>query len=234
MSDENTLRRCPRCKINIIDDTIECPLCHGVVEDTPEDRNMEEPSISVTYPDISVKLKLIRLIIRIVLFAAITTEVIVLLVNYFTFTGIYWSLIVGLGLIYGCVTLLYSVRKRRSMQRIIQAQLFFSIVLVIGLDFLLGFRGWSISYAVPIALMSVDVGMVVLMIVRINGWQNFIMTEIVAFVLSILVLIVDILGKLGGELFGLIALVITGLILLGTIMFGQKMVSNEIKRRFMI
>jgi FtsH-binding integral membrane protein len=31
-----------------------------------------------------------------------------------------------------------------------------------------------------------------------------------------------------------IALVITGLILLGTIMFGQKMVSNEIKRRFMI
>ena len=228
------LRRCPRCKISIVDDTIECPLCHGVVENTPDDRNMDEASVSLTYPDISVRMRTLRLIIRIVLFLAIATEIIVVLVNYYTFTGIYWSCIVGLGLFYGCVTLLYSVRKRRSMQRIVQVQLFLSIVFVVLLDFVLGFRGWSISYAVPIALLSVDTGMLVLMIVRINGWQNFIMTEIVAFILSIVVIVLDITGKLGGEIFGIIAVVITGLILLGTIMIGNKMVSNEIKRRFMI
>lgn len=120
------------------------------------------------------------------------------------------------------------------MQRIVQVQLFLSIVFVVLLDFVLGFRGWSISYAVPIALLSVDTGMLVLMIVRINGWQNFIMTEIVAFILSIIVVVLDITGKFGGEIFGIIAVVITGLILLGTVMIGNKMVSNEIKRRFMI
>ena len=52
MSDTGTLRHCPRCKLNIIDDTIECPICHGVV-DEPEDRDMDNPSISVTYPDVS-------------------------------------------------------------------------------------------------------------------------------------------------------------------------------------
>lgn len=233
-SEASNLRRCPRCKISIVDDTIECPLCHGVVENAPENRNMEEASISLTYPDISVRTRVLRLIIRIALFLAIATEVIVVLVNYVTFNGIYWSCIVGLGLCYGCATLLYSVRKRRSMQRIVQVQLFLSIFFLLLLDFVLGFKGWSISYAVPIALLSVDTMMVFLMIIRINGWQRFIMTEIVTFVLSIVVLILDICGDLGGVIFGLVALVVTGLILLGTIMIGNKSVSNEIKRRFMI
>jgi len=225
---------CPRCNIDIVDDTIQCPLCHGVVENTPENRNMEEASISITYPDVSVKMRLLRLIIRIVLFLAIATEVIVALVNYITFNGIWWSCIVGLALFYGCVTLLYSFRKRRSIQRIVQVQLYLSIFFFVLLDFVLGFNGWSIIYAIPISLLSVDGIMIILMIIRINDWQRFIMSEIATFVLSIVVLIIDICADLGGVIFGLVVLVITGLILLGTIMIGSRSVSDEIKRRFMI
>ena len=233
MSDTDVLRRCPRCHVKLIDDAIECPLCRGVV-DADEDRNMEEASMSVTYPDISYSIRTIRLIIRIVLFCALTTEVTALIVNYFTFNGIYWSLIVGAGLLYGCATLLHSVKERKSMQRIIQVQLYFSLILVFAIDYLLGFKGWSLSYAFPIALVGVDIAMVVLMIVRIDGWQSFIMTEIVIFVFSIILFVLNMMGKINGFIFSLMATVITGLILVGTIMFGQKMVSNEIKRRFMI
>ncbi len=233
MSDTGVMRRCPRCKINLIDDAIVCPLCHGVVE-SDEDRNMEEASVSVTYPDVSSSIKILRLVIRIVIFAAIVTELTVLIVNYFTFTGVYWSLIVGAGLLYGCVTLLYSVKKRRSMQRIVQAQLYFSLILVVVIDYLLGFKGWSLSYAFPIALAGVDIAMVVLMIVKIDGWQRFIMTEIVVFIISVVLVILNFCGLIHGLIFTFIATVFTGVVLLGTIMFGQKMISNEIKRRFMI
>ena len=82
--------------------------------------------------------------------------------------------------------------------------------------------------------MALDIGMVVLMIIGIDGWQNYIMTEIVVFVLSIILMVLWILGKIPGSLFILISLVSTGLILLGTIMFGQKRVMNELKRRFMM
>ena len=233
MSDTGVMRRCPRCKINLIDDAIVCPLCHGVVE-SDEDRNMEEASVSVTYPDVSSSIKILRLVIRIFIFAAIVTELTVLIVNYFTFTGVYWSLIVGAGLLYGCVTLLYSVKKRRSMQRIVQAQLYFSLILVVVIDYLLGFKGWSLSYAFPIALAGVDIAMVVLMIVKIDGWQRFIMTEIVVFIISVVLVILNFCGLIHGLIFTFIATVFTGVVLLGTIMFGQKMISNEIKRRFMI
>ena len=233
MSDKTMLRHCPRCNISIVDDTIECPVCHGVVDDM-EDRDMDSPSYSVTYPDVSQNTKLMLLICRIVIFAAIATEIIVLVVNYYTFSGIYWSLIVGIGLLYGCITLLYSVLKRKSMQRVIQGQLYLSIFLVIGIDYLLGYKGWSFGYAIPIALMGIDVAMTVLMIVKINGWQSYIMTEVVTFLISIVLFVLYLMGKIPGTIFELLAMIATGLTLLGTVMIGPKLVSDELKRRFMI
>ncbi len=231
-------RRCVRCNINIVDDAVKCPLCNGVLEtigdEEEETSGVDQMSRSLTYPDVTISTRLMQYIIRGVIFAAIVAEVIVLLVNYLTFNGVYWSLIVGVGLLYGIITLLYSVRKRKSMQRIIQVQLLLAIALVIILDVLLDYKGWSFGYAIPIALMAVDVGMVVLMIVGIDDWQTYIMTEITVFVLSAILIILHMTKLVHTSFFALIAFLVTGLVLLGTILLGQNMISNEIKRRFHI
>ena len=231
-------RHCNRCNIEIMDDAIECPLCHGVLEDAPDSDadtpQVEDVSRSLTYPDVSSSVHLLQLIVRIVIFTAIVAEVIVLIVNYMTFNGVYWSFIVGLGLLYGCATLLYSVLERKSMQRIIQVQMLLALLLVILLDVVLGYKGWSFKYVIPLILMGVDLGIVVLMFVGIDGWQTYIMTEIVTFLLSIVLMILHFTHLVSTSYFTIISLAVTGLILLGTIMFGQNMISNEIKRRFRI
>ena len=231
-------RHCNRCNIEIMDDAIECPLCHGVLEDAPDSDadtpQVEDVSRSLTYPDVSSSVHLLQLIVRIVIFTAIVAEVIVLIVNYMTFNGVYWSIIVGLGLLYGCATLLYSVLERKSMQRIIQVQMLLALLLVILLDVVLGYKGWSFKYVIPLILMGVDLGIVVLMFVGIDGWQTYIMTEIVTFLLSIVLMILHFTHLVSTSYFTIISLAVTGLILLGTIMFGQNMISNEIKRRFRI
>lgn len=236
MSDSVVLRRCPRCNLKLVDKTIECPLCHGVVEteDGDDIDRMDEIPESVTYPDVSEKMRLLRLFIRIVIFAAIVAMVTVCIVNYYTFNGVYWSLIVVAGLLYCIITLLYCVRVRRSMQRIIQVQMWLSMIFVVILDHLLGYKGWSFEYAIPITLVAIDVAMVVFMILGIRGWQSYIMTEIVVFVVSIVLLILGIAHKVDGSTFTLITAVLTGFILLGTVMFGSKKITNEITRRFMI
>ena len=231
-------RHCNRCNIEIMDDAIECPLCHGVLEDAPDSDadtpQVEDVSRSLTYPDVSSSVHLLQLIVRIVIFTAIVAEVIVLIVNYMTFNGVYWSFIVGLGLLYGCATLLYSVLERKSMQRIIQVQMLLALLLVILLDVVLGYKGWSFKYVIPLILMGVDLGIVVLMFVGIDGWQTYIMTEIVTFLLSIVLMILHFTHLVSTSYFTIFSLAVTGLILLGTIMFGQNMISNEIKRRFRI
>ncbi|MCR5213565.1 MAG: hypothetical protein K6E10_04055 [Eubacterium sp.] len=231
-------KHCVRCNIDIVDDAVKCPLCDGVLADMEDDSDetpgVDQMSKSITYPDVSVSVRMIQFVIRAAIFAAIVAEVVVLVVNYFTFNGVYWSLIVGIGLLYGVITLLYSVRKRKSMQRIILVQLLLSILLVVALDVILGYKGWSVGYAIPIALMAVDVSVVVFMIVGINDWQTYIMTEITAFVLSVILIVLHLTNLVDTSFFALIAFLVTGFILLGTILFGQNMISNEIKRRFHI
>ena len=228
-------RHCNRCNVDVVDEAIECPLCHGVLDLDDEDKveNISDMvSRSATYPDVTVSLKIMKLVIRIVIFASVIAGITVLLVNYLTFNGVYWSLIVIAGLVYGNLTLLYSFRDRKSIQRIIQVQMLAAIVLLQILDYLLGSKGWSFSYALPILFVGVDVGMVVLMIVGIDGWQTYIMTEIVTFILSIVIFVMRLCGLVKGSFFMIIAIAVTGIILLGTVLFGQKMVENELKRRF--
>mgnify|MGYP007070239519 CR=1 FL=1 len=221
-------RKCIRCNLIIVDEAVECPLCHGVLESTTSGT----VSRSVTYPDVTDALRTMQIVIRIVVFAAIVAEIASLIVNYITFNGIYWSFVVGAGLIYGCATLMYSFKERRSLQRIIQVQMLLGIVLVIALDYILGFSGWSYQYAIPIILAGVDIAVVVFMIVRIDGWQNYIMTEIVTYFISIILLVMGLTGFIDITFFGLMAALLTGLILLGTVLLGQRMISNEINRRF--
>ena len=235
-------RKCIRCNIKIIDNALECPLCHGVLEvegthdEAGEDHDaaLENGSKSVTYPDVTYELRTMRFIIRLAIFASIVAEVAVLIVNYVTFNGVYWSLIVGIGLLYGCITLVYSFRERKSLQRIIQVQMFLGLAAVVLLDEMLGFKGWSYQYAIPLILMGVDLTMAVFMIVGIDGWQNYIMTEIVTFALSILLIIFHFTKVVPTSFFAVISACVTGLILLGTIMLGQRMISNELKRRFKV
>ena len=228
-------RHCNRCNVDVVDEAIECPLCHGVLDLDDENKveNISDMvSRSATYPDVTVSLKIMKLVIRIVIFASVIAGITVLLVNYLTFNGVYWSLIVIAGLVYGNLTLLYSFRDRKSIQRIVQVQMLAAIVLLQILDYLLGSKGWSFSYALPILFVGVDVGMVVLMIVGIDGWQTYIMTEIVTFILSIVIFVMRLCGLVKGSFFMIIAIAVTGIILLGTVLFGQKMVENELKRRF--
>ena len=228
-------RHCNRCNVDVVDEAIECPLCHEVLDLDDEDKveNISDMvSRSATYPDVTVSLKIMKLVIRIVIFASVIAGITVLLVNYLSFNGVYWSLIVIAGLVYGNLTLLYSFRDRKSIQRIIQVQMLAAIVLLQILDYLLGSKGWSFSYALPILFVGVDVGMVVLMIVGIDGWQTYIMTEIVTFILSIVIFVMRLCGLVKGSFFMIIAIAVTGIILLGTVLFGQKMVENELKRRF--
>ena len=66
-------RHCNRCNVDVVDEAIECPLCHGILEIEEENRVekiSDTVSKSVTYPDVTVTLKIMRLIIRINRFSA--------------------------------------------------------------------------------------------------------------------------------------------------------------------
>ena len=82
--------------------------------------------------------------------------------------------------------------------------------------------------------MSIPVGVVVLMIINVDNWQSYIMTEIAVTAICVILLLLQIIGVIKSSILLLIATLIAGTILAATILFGSKLVSDEIKRRFRV
>ena len=235
------MAKCIRCKLIIDDDSMICPLCDGVlVRDEEEYKEAEKDesgiyiSRSTTYPDVAPALRRIQLVIKIAIFAAVIAGVVSVVVNYYTYTGIWWSLIVCLLLAYGCFTLVYSFSTNRSLQKIINVQSLLAIVVMIALDYLTGHMGWAVKYAIPITLMTIPVGVVVLMVINVESWQSYIMTEIVVCVVTCIFMLLHLLKLINSTILLLIAFFVSATILAGTIIFGSRLVSDELKRRFRV
>lgn len=230
--DAPVVRRCERCGVWITDETWLCPLCRGAI--TMEGTDLAGAARSVSYPDISYKIRKMRLATKITVFAAAVAAFILLLINYLTFNGIYWSLIAIVGLIYGCSVMIIFFGQKRSLQwRIIIVSLI-AAAFMIALDNILGYSGWSVRFGIPILIMCADVVAIVFMTVNINGWQNYIITEIVACVFGILLFILELTSLLDLTLFGIIAAAVSAFVFAGTLLFGRRMIRDELKRRFIV
>ena len=86
------MSKCNNCRIEILDETEYCPLCHSVLEKTEEMEN--------TYPDIRTKSKLILFLSNIYLFIAIAIESIVIGYSIYRNDGFLEAIITGAVLFY--------------------------------------------------------------------------------------------------------------------------------------
>ena len=223
-------RRCERCGLLIADEAWHCPLCRGaLITDTVLEAGAAR---SLVYPDVSRRIKKMRLAIKITVFASVIIAAVLILINYLTFSGIYWSFLAVAVLVYGCVTLIASFRVRKSAQFRIIFQLILAAVLVYALDRILGYSGWSVRFGFPIILLVADAIAVVLMLTNIHGWQTYIVTEIWAGVLGVILILLELTGVWKLSVLGIIAAAVSVLLPVGTILFGQTMILEDVKRRF--
>lgn len=232
------MNKCVKCKIDVLDDAVMCPLCHRVLEqegnENKEVDGANHGSRSVIYPDVEPAMRKLRMAIRIAVFASVLVEGIALLLNYLIDFDVKWSLVIGAALAYGCFTLIYSAEKKKSLQRKIVMQTILGLVLIVLIDVFLGFYGWSLTFGLPSAILLVDIGIFVLMLADSAYWQNYIIAQIWIFVFSVLCAIPIFIGKVGFPLLGIISVVASAIFLAGTIVIGDKQAENEIKRRFHI
>ena len=76
------MSKCRNCKIEILDRTGVCPLCHCVVEQDGSERE-------AAYPDVGIREKRFALIIRIYVFLAVMAEALLVFINVNHHKGIW-------------------------------------------------------------------------------------------------------------------------------------------------
>lgn len=218
--------RCRQCEIEILDETERCPLCNCVLEPTIEVENM--------YPNVRTRTRILILISRIYLFCMILAEALLIYLNIVLESQIWWSAITGFSMLYGYLLIRFAILGKSGYMSKMIVLIINTILLAVAIDFVLGYQGWSINYALPAGIIAIDIAIVVLMIVNRRNWQSYIMLQLFMILCSMISLILYAGGILKSQPLVLIALAVSVFLFLGTLIIGDRRARVELKRRFHI
>ena len=221
------MRQCRKCNVEILDDTAVCPLCKSVLEET------KEPGGGAAgYPNVKKTVQKLNFIVRLYSFLAIVTEVVLIIINYQMYHGMWWSAITGISILYFYITLKYSIQKNKGYRSVIWIQVIGAVLLMIAVDNIVGYRGWSVNYVMPGAVLLLDITIIVLMLVNMVNWQSYLLMQICTVLVSVGGLVMWYLGTITRPVLLIIATAVSSCLLLGTVIFGDRKAKAELKRRF--
>lgn len=201
-------------------------MCDSILEQTVEMENM--------YPDVKVQTRKWVFLSKVYLFVAIFLEVILFCINYVDKYKIGWSLVTGLGLLYGYLVICLAILGQAGHKLKIVLLAAIGIVMMILADFAIGYHGWSVNYVLPLCVILLDVGIAVLMLVNRRNWQSYIMWQILMLLVSGGMILLYVLGIITAPYILGIAVLMTVFLFLGTVLFGDRKARIELYRRFHI
>ncbi|MCI9492937.1 MAG: zinc ribbon domain-containing protein [Lachnospiraceae bacterium] len=220
------MRKCRNCKVEILDATAVCPLCNSVLEVSGEGEG------GTGYPDVKAAVRKLSFIVRLYSFLAIVSEAALVTINYLYFHGIWWSAITGICILYFYVTLKYSLQKNKGYQAVLLVQVIGAVLLVIAADNIAGYRGWSVNYVLPGAILLLNGTIATLMVINASNWQSYILMQIFTAFASASCVALWRFGIITKPLLSLASLAVSLCLLLGTLIFGDRKAKAELKRRF--
>lgn len=220
------MAECKTCKIEILDETEVCPLCKSILVQTDELENM--------YPDARVHMRKLLRLSRIYLFCAIILEGLLVAVDMNTPSPFQWSILTGFGLFTVYMTLRYAVLGRSGHQTKIILMSILAVLIAVGVDWVIGFDGWSVRYVLPGGIVAVNVGILLAMIINRRNWQSYIMCQLVTILCSLIPALLTLTELLDGILIPFAPLLSSLMLFLGTMIIGERRAGLELKRRFHI
>lgn len=223
------MKWCKQCHLEIAESERLCPLCRTV----PESDGKENDSL-LLYPRIAFDVQKYHLFMRMFLFISIVTGGVLFVVNLVNYHGFFWSGIVLAAILYAIITLVYSIQQNTNPAAKIMVQTLAAEFLVVWIDYLIGYEGWSVNYAVPGILLVAECSMLVLQIVNFMNWQSYILFQIEYVVLSMIPVGLYFFQIVTEPLMTFLALGCSVVIFAGTMIFGDRKAKNELIRRFHI
>ena len=208
-----------------MDDTDRCPLCKNVLDSTGE------PGVN-TYPNAIGVNRKFRLLENLLLFLSIVAGCLMIAINHMLDADIAWSLVVCLILIYANAVLRMAIIGKYGYMFKTLSLVILAVLMLLGIDYLTGYKGWSLDYVLPLGVLLIDLALLILTLVNRRNWQSYMMWQIFMILCSIVPVILIFTGIVTAQLFALIAFAFSLFLFLGTLIIGDRRARVELKRRF--
>ncbi len=221
------MSRCSKCDIEILDNTMECPLCHSVLKG--DEQRTDTPSM---YPNAARIVRKFKFVERLVLFASVMAMGALILANFIGRPFVAWTVIIGLILIYTNVLLRLTITGKVGYISKTLVLTFLAVGILIGIDALTGYKRWSLNVILPSAILLLSLAVFILIFVNFRNWQSYIPMEIFMVVLSLALIAMYLVGIITYPNIVYIATAVSGLLLAGTVILGGDRAKRELQRRF--
>ncbi len=219
------MRTCARCKINVTDPSSVCPLCKSVLID------FDGAETQYAYPPAEIDIKKYHFMKRLLIFLSVAAGAASLVINFLLYDGFLWSLITLAGILYLWAVISHSVANHINIASKILVQSFLGSLFIVLIDYLVGYRGWSVNYVIPSIFSAADVAVIIVILINRMDWRNYLLYQFVIALLGFVPLVLYLINISSNPVFVIICTALSALSLLGTGVFGDKTVKSELRRR---
>lgn len=225
------MKHCDSCRVDVVTGAGCCPLCGSPLEAA------DNPAVippANTYPNLSDRVAKYNFVLRLFVFLSLLGCGLSLLINLTVNPSFLWSLIVVAAVVYLWVTIPPLLRNGVNYAKRVVYMAIFSSALVVVLDLIVGYRGWSVSFVVPALLMTGLASIALLMIFSRTKWTQYVFYQILLGVFGFVPLVLYLTGLASNLTMVLLCASLSLACLLVTIIFGDRSVKDDFKRRFNI
>ncbi len=220
------MSRCHHCGITISDVTQTCPLCKGVVEISGDTGD--------TYPDIPQLRKKLAIVRRGVVFACLVAIALMIFIDYHTSDGLGWSMIAAGGTLLGLVTFILMTDPNAGYRNRSLITIALSVAYIIMIDYVTGFRGWSVNFVIPGVIFLFNLSLLILMFFNKRSWYSYLIYQILAILAGAVPIILIYMHIVTFPVLSELAFGSSVFLFIGTLLFGGRMALDELQRRFYI
>ena len=221
------MKYCKRCGVEVVGEREVCPLCSSVLHVDEKPARQED-----SFPDIAAKRKVRRKVFWICAYICVLIEALLLGLNRIFSPDVRWSLISGVAEAYVLLSLWQMLSRRRGHITKLYFQAAAVFLLLLGIDYSLGFHGWSVKYGFPCVLLGFAAIILLCMIINFANWQNYLTMQVFMGIFSLAFLIYSFRGKNGNLILACVVFGIYLTLWVMTMIIGGRKAENEIRRKF--
>lgn len=220
---------CENCKVSIKGDWEICPLCQtSMKQENSEDKNTGTSFLNdpLLFNRDQAKQTFFRVSLLLILLYFIAQ-----IFYPFKFFGLEYILF---GLFITWTLGIIFVRKRRNLAKVITYYLLLISLATIYFDYLFGWRGWSITFVVPIISMSALLAIFIAMQVINLKVQDYVLYLQLAALFGLIPLLFLIMNWVGHPLPSLLSVILSIIMFIGVLIRYRKLLIRELQKRMHI
>lgn len=172
-----------------------------------------------------------QIILNAFLIVSAIIAIILFVINKLTTPNIPWSALANCGIIYIWITVIYSIKRSTNIAGHVLLQTIAISAAIMYVDSRLGFKGWSVNIAIPIILIIANITMLILTIISYKKYIKYAICQLVIVIMSLASMFVITKDMMELQLLSQLAIVISALNLVITLILCYKDLKEAIIRK---